>query len=227
MTETPPNDDFSQPSAGLWEGDRGVLREASRRALLELLRGPYLSGRRRPNLWQALLADEYAIRSRLHELFLEVVIDREEEFAFIRKVETEELSVPSALRSESMTFLDTAMLLVLRRHLLSAAGERRAIIGRDELFDQLSIYREGDDAKWAKRMNSSWSKLHRNYSVLHKVDEDRSEISPVLKVIIDAEQAEAFTELYQSIAERHAAAGSEPDGADESAFGDEDEEIAE
>lgn len=226
MNETPATDDFSSQLEGLWEGDRGVLREASRRALLELLRGPYLSGRRRSNLWHSLLADEDAIRSRLHELFLEVVIDREEEFAFIRRVETDELAVPSALRSESLTFLDTAMLLVLRRHLLSAVGERRAIIGRDELFDQLSIFREGDDAKWAKRMNSSWSKLHRSYSVLHKVDEDRSEISPVLKVIIDAEQAEAFTDLYRNIARDRAADGSAVDD-DETDFDDEAEVIAE
>ena len=32
----------------LWEGDHGTLHESSRRALLEVLKGPYLSGSRRP-----------------------------------------------------------------------------------------------------------------------------------------------------------------------------------
>lgn len=184
----------------LWEGDRGTLGEQSRRALLALLQGPYLSGRRHPRLWQALVADEDQIRARLHELFLDVVIDHEGEFAFTRRVDTDELTVPSALRSKAMTFLDTAMLLVLRRQLLTSAGERRVVIGQQELYDQLAVYREGDDAAWARRLNSAWTHMLNDFNVLHKVDDDRAEISPVLKVMIGPEEAAAFTELYRGIA---------------------------
>ena len=92
---TPDSDDAATPPATdaahtagaaptLWEGDLGTLGEQSRRALLELLQGPYLSGRRRPQLWQALIADEAAIRSRLHDLFLDVVIDQPNGLSDIR-----------------------------------------------------------------------------------------------------------------------------------------------
>ena len=110
------------------------------------------------------------------------------------------MTVPSALRSKPMTFLDTAMLLVLRQHLLTAAGERRVIVGKEEVFEQLSVYRQGDDSGWAKRLNSSWTKMLNSFSVLQQIEEDRAEVSPVLKVMIGPEEARAFTELYREIA---------------------------
>lgn len=42
--------DSPDDSTGLWSGDTGTLTEQSRRALLKLLAGPYLSGRRQPRL---------------------------------------------------------------------------------------------------------------------------------------------------------------------------------
>lgn len=203
MPTAPDDTTTSQPmetASALWEGDLGTLGEKSRRALLELLHGPYLSARRRPQLWQALIADETAIRSRLHDMFLDLVIDQHDEFAFTRQVRTEEMTVPSALRTKPMTFLDTAMLLVLRQHLLTAAGERRVIVGKEEVFEQLSVYRQGDDSGWAKRLNSSWTKMLNSFSVLQQIEEDRAEVSPVLKVMIGPEEARAFTELYREIA---------------------------
>ncbi|REE04304.1 DUF4194 domain-containing protein [Citricoccus nitrophenolicus] len=195
----------------LWSGDTGTLGEASRRALLDLLKGPYLSGRRRPQLWQALVADEGPIRSRLHDLFLELVIDHTEEFAFTRKVSTGELQVPAALRTEALTFLDTAMLLVLRQQLLMAAGEQRVIAGQTDVFGQLSVYSQGDESTWAKRLNSSWTKMHNKFNVLHKVEEGRAEISPVLKIMVDHEQARSFTELYRGLADSDARPDPEPE----------------
>ena len=67
-TDSPDTD--AAAATALWPGDTGVLGEQPRRAMLELIKGPYLSGVKAPALWSALLADEVGIRSRLHELFL-------------------------------------------------------------------------------------------------------------------------------------------------------------
>ena len=67
------SDDTPDATPRLWTGDTGRLHDQSRRALLRLLQGPYLSGRAQPQLWSALVADEATIRSRLHELFLDLV----------------------------------------------------------------------------------------------------------------------------------------------------------
>ena len=200
-------DEASDVAGGLWPGDTGVLTEGSRRALLELIKGPYLSGDTNAGLWSALLADERAIRSRLHELFLELVIDRTGEFAFVRNVVTDELATPSTVRTATLTFMDTAMLLVLRQMLLAGESDGRVIVGRDEVFEQLRVFRSNDrdERDYDRRMNSSWLKMRNTLRVVHSAgptdsEEDRVEVSPVLRLIVDAEQVRAIGAEYQRIA---------------------------
>ena len=185
---------------GLWSGDRGRLSENSRRALLELIQGPYLSGARKPRLWSSLLTDTDEIRARLHELFLDLVIDPVDEFAFVRPVRTDELTVPIAVRTASLTFMDTLMLLVLRQTLLAAHGERRVIVDRDEVYEQLRAYRgTRDEADYDKRMNASWVKLMNKLGLIHKAGADnRVEISPAVKIIVDADRVAALTAEYRA-----------------------------
>ncbi|HLS32991.1 MAG TPA: DUF4194 domain-containing protein, partial [Brevibacterium sp.] len=163
MTET-----VDAAPSPLWTGDTGTLRETSRRALVQLLRGPYLSGRRHPQLWAALLGDEPPIRSRLADLFLDLVVDTETEVAFVRNAEPDSIEAPRVVRSAAMTFMDTAMLLHLRQLLLQAGSGERVIVGADEVADQLQVYRGRDDADpalFARRINASWTKLEK-YGIL-------------------------------------------------------------
>jgi hypothetical protein len=164
------------------------------------VRGPYLSGAREAQLWAVLLTDETVIRSRLAELFLELVIDRDNEFAFVRNAPSDE--APKAVRSEALTFLDTAMLLVLRQTLLSEEGRGRVIVGQAEVFEQLAVFRtpDRDEKDFASRVNSSWNKMQNKLRVLHAVGDDRAEISPVLRLLVDADQIRAITAEYQRIA---------------------------
>lgn len=189
-----------EDSSALWRGDTGTLQEASRRVLLELLKGPYVSGAQNPGLWAALVADQATIRSRLHDLFLDLVLDEYDEFAFTRKVETHDLQVPSALRAERLTFLDTAMLLVLRQFLLAAPGEERVIIGQDEVYEQLSVYRDGDESTFLRNLNGSWGRMINRLRVLHSAGEDRFQISPMVRFLIDEDRVRELTAVYRRIA---------------------------
>lgn len=189
-----------EDSSALWRGDTGTLQEASRRVLLELLKGPYVSGAQNPGLWAALVADQATIRSRLHDLFLDLVLDEYDEFAFTRKVETHDLQVPSALRAERLTFLDTAMLLVLRQFLLAAPGEERVIIGQDEVYEQLSVYRDGDESTFLRNLNGSWGRMINRLRVLHSAGEDRFQISPMVRFLVDEDRVRELTAVYRRIA---------------------------
>lgn len=197
MNDDDPTIDTIQPDA-LWVGDTGELREGSRRALVDLVKGPYLSQARKRELWEALLADERAIRSRLHDLFLDVVIDREHEIAFVRPVDVD--GAPEVVRTRSLTFMDTAMLLLLRQTLLAEEGRGRVIVGQDELADQLSVYRKGrDESDFRKRVNASWSNMNA-LGLLHPTEEGRAEISPIVRFLIDAERVAAIQATYDDAA---------------------------
>lgn len=184
----------------MWDGDTGRLAEDSRRALLQLLKGPYLSGRVSPKLWAALQVDEAEIRSRLHELFLDLVIDPFHEFAFTRKAATGDVDVPSALRSERMSFLDTVMVLALRQVLLLSDSGDRAIVGTDEINEQLSVYRTGDEATFARNLNASWERMRNKYRFVHEAGEGRVEISPVIRFLFDVDHVRALAEVYELLA---------------------------
>ncbi|WP_183622693.1 DUF4194 domain-containing protein [Pseudoclavibacter helvolus] len=202
----------SHPSTGsLWRGDTGTLSEGSRRALLEVLKGPYLSGSQQPKIWASLVADETSVRSRLHDLFLELVIDRTDEFAFVRKIETQEIDAPSALRSERLAFIDTTMLLVLRQLLLAGQGERRVIIDKDEVFERLDIYRgDSDESTFARNLNAAWGRMQNKLRILHPAGDDRYEISPVVKFLVDEDEVAALTAEFQRLGSTSESAASAP-----------------
>jgi hypothetical protein len=114
-TETDDGDDGQ-----LYPGDTGLLPEMARRALVQLLSGPSLEQRRHSRLWPALLQYQAPIRSRLADLFLELILDAERGVAFTRQADTGELETPILLRRSPLTFLDSVLLLYLRQVLVEA-----------------------------------------------------------------------------------------------------------
>ena len=184
----------------LWPGDTGTLADGSRRALLSLVRGPYLSREREPGNWASLLADEPAIRSRLNDLFLDLVLDADAEVAFVRGVAGEGNDAPVAVRSEALTYLDTVMLLALRQRLIHDEGHGRVIVGQDELYEELQVFRtpDRDQKDFTSRLNSSWGKMLTKLRVLHTVEEGRAEISPVVRLLVDADRVRELRAAFDA-----------------------------
>jgi len=198
--------DAAQPSANtLFMGDSGELALDTRRALVQLLAGPSLDGRRHPKLWPILVRAEVLIRRRLAELFLELVIDRDVQVAFTRQADTGDLDVPLLLRRAQLTFIDSILLLHLRQRLTQADSQGdRAVVSTDEIMEFLTLYERSsntDRAGFVKRVHASIEKI-KKHSILQKIrsSDDRFEISPTLKLLFSAEEIQALTNLYQRMA---------------------------
>ena len=189
----------------LFIGDQGTLPVETRRVLVQLLLGPALDARRQTKLWPILLRDESTVRSRLHELFLELVIDRDLEVAFTRQVVSDELDVPILLRRTQLTFLDSLLLLFLRQRLTqSDAQAERAVLAHQEMVDHLTIFqRQGnvDHARFGKQIANAIEKAKR-LSLLQKIrdSDDRYEVSPTLKLLFPAEEIQALARIYAELA---------------------------
>ncbi len=188
----------------LYQGDSGELFLDARRVLVQLLAGPSLDGQRHSKLWPILIRDEMAIRSRLSELFLQLVIDRDLQVAFTRQAETGDLEVPRLLRRANLTFLDSILLLHLRQRLTQAeAHGDRAVVSTDEIVEFLGVYEQAgntDRALFEKRIHASIEKT-KKHSILRKIraSEDRFEISPTLKLLFSAEEIQALTRIYRDM----------------------------
>ena len=188
----------------LYQGDSGDLSLDARRVLVQLLAGPSLDGQRHSKLWPILIRDEAAIRSRLSELFLQLVIDRDLQVAFTRQAETGDLEVPRLLRRANLTFLDSILLLHLRQRLTQAeAHGDRAVVSTDEIVEVLGVYEQAgntDRVLFEKRIHASIEKI-KKHSILRKIrsSDDRFEISPTLKLLFSAEEIQALTRIYHDM----------------------------
>lgn len=193
------------PVGALFAGDTGELPLDTRRALVQLLSGPSLDGRRHAKLWPVLLRDEQVIRRRLSELFLDLVLDRDMQVAFTSQVAAEELDVPILLRRAQLTFIDSVLLLFLRQRLTQAESHGdRAVVSREEIAENLMLYERSastDRAGFVKRINASIEKV-KKHNILQKLrgSEDRFEVSPTLKLLFSAEEIIALTALYDRMA---------------------------
>jgi hypothetical protein len=210
-------------SAGaLYVGDVGDLALDTRRVLVQLLAGPSLEARRHSHLWPILLRDEALVRSRLAELFLDLVLDRDTQVAFTRQADAGDLEVPVLLRRAPLTFIDSVVLLFLRQRLSQAdVHAERAVIATDEIIEFLTTYERAantDRAGFVKRVHASIEKI-KKHSILQKIRaaEDRFEISPTLKLLFSVEEIQALTRVYNDIAQGTAAQPASDSERDEDA----------
>lgn len=197
-------DGFVRGPAGhavLWEGDAGGLARDTRRALVRLLQGPYVSSELHPDLWNAIVSDEPSVRRYLADLFLTLVMDRDVGVAFVRNVEDPSGQAPSVVRSLPLTLVDTVLLLHLRTLVLRGeTNGQRAFVDRSELQDHLAVYRphaSTDHAGFAKRVNASINKM-KDASILRTTQvPDRFQISPVLNLIFGPDEVAAIAAEYR------------------------------
>lgn len=105
-------DTVEQLSIAMFEGDTSFLFPEQRQCLHALLKHRYISAEQHPTQWAALMENETLIRGRLHDLFLELEVDRTHQLAF-KRAATPEADEPASL----------------------VATQRRAHQGRDDRFD--------------------------------------------------------------------------------------------
>lgn len=202
--ETPDSVNEGLQGAALYPGDTGQLPEEARRVLVQLLAGPSLDGKRHGKLWPALRRHEAVIRSRLAELFLELVLDDDLEVAFTRQADTGELDAPILLRRAPLTFIQSVLLLYLRQLLTEAAARgERAVVSGSEMVEQMKLYEPGENADRAgfeKRVRAAIEKV-KDHSIISPIraSEDRYEISPTLKLLFSADEIAALSRQYAAL----------------------------
>lgn len=191
----------------VFPGDQGRIPHETRRTLVQLLLGPAVDGRRQGNLWAVLLRDEAVLRERLHELFLELVVDHDQKVAFTRQVIADDIEIPILLRRANLTFLESVLILFLRQRLTQADTQGdRAVVSWLEMMEHLSVYERTsnvDHARFDKQRQGAIDKA-KKLNFLQKIRgaDDRFEVSPTLKLLFPAEEIQALTRTYVEMLHR-------------------------
>ncbi|WP_045551793.1 DUF4194 domain-containing protein [Nocardioides luteus] len=179
----------------LFVGDRGVLDADVRRVLVQLLRRRFITAERSPRQWRTLLDHQAVIESRLHDLFVRLVVDHDRGIAYKRQVRSEELDVPVLLKDDAYSRAETLVLVHLRTVFQRerGAGESSARVDADELEQTVLTYFDvaSGDAAPRREIRRAVERLARE-GLIEEESEDRYRITPLVEIVLSVEK---LTEL--------------------------------
>jgi hypothetical protein len=188
------------PGAALFDGDIGEMSLEQRTVLVRLLQRTYLSAAANPKEWQALLEGETTIRSRLNDLFLDLVVDRRYGVAYKQQVRSEgQRRFPTLLHRKVYTPEETILMVFLRMRFRSerANGAEVVFIDRDTLLTEIASFRPPQatniarDARSAEKAVDSMT----SYRVLLKTaDPERLQVSPAIEVLLPLERVQELAQ---------------------------------
>jgi hypothetical protein len=176
------------PLSPLFDGDTGALPEQIRNTLVSLMKRRYISSDTHPREWQIICDNEPALRTRLHDMYLDLIVDRAYQVAFKRQVTAETgTKYPTLLHDLAYSREETILLVTLRMMLRSNSGQDAVFVDRAELLDEVANYRpEGatdrvrDEQATAKAIQNLI-----NADLLLKTEQDdRFRIAAVIEVLL-------------------------------------------
>lgn len=183
---------------GCFAGDRGVLEPAVRRVLVRLLQRRFLSAEKHPADWTVLLDNQQVIESRLHDLFVRLVVDADRGLAYKQQVRADEADetavsdIPVLLRDEAYTRAETLVLVCLRSvwQRESTAGEPSARVDVEEVEQTVLTYFTESDGDLARRQKSVRRALERlrHEGIVEEETEGRYLISPLIEIVLSAQK---------------------------------------
>ncbi|MER7797179.1 DUF4194 domain-containing protein [Microbacterium sp. NPDC096154] len=210
--------------ADLFPGDTGTLDVEARRVLVQLLRRRYLRADVNPQQWKALIAHQQVIESRLHDMFVRLVVDHDRGLAYKQQVRSREIEVPVLLRDEPYTRIETVLLVHLRSlfHRESGAGEVSARVDAEDLEQTALSFLDPDETNVAARQREIRKAVARlaTEGFLEEESEGRYRVAPLVEVVLSVERLTELLAWLRSGAHREGGAEhagtteAGPDGSD-------------
>lgn len=207
----------------LFAGDRGALAPDARLVLVRLLQRRFLTAEKSPGQWRTLLAHQSLIESRLHDLYVRLVVDHERGIAYKQQVRSGETEVPILLRDEPYKRVETLVLVHLRsvyQH-EAASGETVALVDLEDIEQGVLTYFDSTNnvSRPQREIRDAVTRLVTE-GLIDEESSNRFRITPLIEVVLDNDR---LKELSRWLAEHADGAGL--DGGD-GAFGWDDEDSA-
>ena len=195
---------------------QGRLPPEARRALIALLRhGVIMAGGKRL-LFEALCRYRTGIQEHLADMNLRLLLDEKAGLAILLSQASEDGSdendeAGSLISRRTLSLYDTLLLLVLRKHYQEreTAGEQRVIIDNERIETALRPFLPLTNSSRSdlRQLNGALNNMkERRILAAVRGEDDRYEITPVIRYVVNAAFLEQMLSEYTKLAER---AGSE------------------
>lgn len=202
----------------LFAGDSGTLDADVRRVLVRLLQRRFLLADRNRAQWRTLLENQQVIESRLHDLFVHLVVDHDRGVAYKRQVRSAELDVPVLLRDDAYSRAETLVLVHLRTvyQRERGAGETSVRVDVEELEQTALTYFDPDDTNVAahqREIRNAVARLAKE-GLVEEESEGRYRVTALVEVVLSNERLVELRDWLRTRAD--GPAGGSP-GADDPA----------
>lgn len=182
----------------LFPGDKGQLSYDARRVFALLLQRRFIEAAEDKWAWDHILKHQNDLESRFHDMFLELVVDREYGVAYKAQVRQEELNIPILLRDDSYKRAETVILVYLRSTFRQqvSMGDGAAFVDHDEMVNHAMSFFASDETNLAlrqKEVNQGIDQLARE-GILKEASQERYRISPIIEVLMPIERIKELTE---------------------------------
>lgn len=186
--------------------DTGTLTLAQRRALVKLIKGPFVSASNSADAedFHVISASRQEIASQLDNLFLTLIVDDTAGIAYTKVWDTDLEGMRKLLRAKPLNFVETITILHLRRQLAKANPNERTIVDKTEVFEATAPYQTAqgtDHTKQAKNFDSAWNNLVKSKVVAPTPTPNRFEVSQVLRVVFSSDEIKAVTRSFEEMLE--------------------------
>lgn len=187
--------------------ENGRLQPEARRALVSLLKHGVILAGRKGRLFETICRYQSEVRSHLADIYLKLMLDERAGVAFVAQIDEADSDeeTTSLITRRTLSLYDTLLLLVLRKHYQDreSAGEQRIIIDLERIESNMSPFLPlTNSAKLdRKKLIIALNKMIEK-RLLAKVrgSNDRLEITPVIRYVVNAEFLEKMLKEYQQLA---------------------------
>ncbi len=203
---------------------RSGMAPEARRSLVYLLRQGVLLASRKAQLFEALCTHQIPIRRHLAEVCLTLVLDEARGVAFVKSINKEEEpelesfaddEIVSLITKRPLSLYDTLLILVLRQHFQNreASGEQLIVIDQERVESHLNPFLPltNNSKSDRKKLTSSLKRMVEK-KILKKMrgDDDRYEITPIIRYVVSADFLEQLLDEYRRLANENTTTPTEP-----------------
>lgn len=188
------------------------LDDSAKHALVSLLRQGVILANQKLKLFESICRYQIEVRHHLANVYLKLVLDESSGVAFVASIEASEKNDDqvSLITRRTLSLYDTLILLVLRKHYQEreTSGEQKIIIDVERVAANLTPFLPLTNSTKVdrKKLNAALQKMveKRILSSVRSSD-DRFEITPIIRYVVNAECLENMLCEYHRLAEENIA----------------------
>ena len=174
----------------------------ARRAIVMLLKGLFYKSDNEKS-WNELIENSFgAIKDYFEVIGLEVIIDKNEGYAYLQNIEydEDEEAPPKLIRNRELSYKISLLCVLLRKRMVDfdiQSDDAKAIITLSDMKDMMLLFMDikTDEVKVSKELESSIKKVHElGFLRVVKNQDGVYEIKRSIKAFVDAQWLDEFSQ---------------------------------